>query len=120
MSEASPAGGGKGRERSRGPSRAEIQESIRRRRAELRETLEEITVRVQPGTVVRDARSRVVSAVDSTAAKAYVVASRTATGMRTQFVRPDGGPRLDRLVPVAVVAVAAVGLLIAGSRRRRR
>ncbi|SFD33318.1 DUF3618 domain-containing protein [Streptomyces aidingensis] len=120
MSEASPAGGGKARGRNKGPSRAEIQESIRRRRAELRDTLEEISVRVQPGIVAREARSRVASAMDRTAGKAYVAAGRTVSGMRTQLVRDDGAPRLDRLVPAAVLVVAAVGLLVVGSRRRRR
>jgi hypothetical protein len=34
-------------------------------------------------------------------------------------VDADGAPRIDRLVPVAVVAVAVVGLLVVSTRRRK-
>jgi hypothetical protein len=43
-----------------------------------------------------------------------------ACGVQRQFVSEDGVPRLERIVPVALVLVGVVGLLAAGSYRRRR
>jgi hypothetical protein len=41
------------------------------------------------------------------------------TDVRAQFVDEDGAPRLERVVPVALVVVGVVGLLALSSRRRR-
>jgi MYXO-CTERM domain-containing protein len=40
--------------------------------------------------------------------------------VKGQFVTEDGAPRLERIVPIALVAAAGVGLLVVGSRRRKR
>lgn len=99
---------------------AEIAARIEQRRQALAETLDEIAVRVHPKTMVADARNRAVSAVDRTAGRAYVAVNRTVTDVRSQLVSADGAPRLERVVPVALVAVGLVGLLVLSSRRRRR
>lgn len=99
---------------------AQIEADIIRRRGQLAETLDEIGVRVHPKTIVGDAKARVVSGVDHTAGRAFVAVSRAVSGARAQFIGLDGGPRLDRLVPVALVAAGIVGLLAVSVRRRRR
>ncbi|GAA1177086.1 DUF3618 domain-containing protein [Streptomyces hebeiensis] len=98
---------------------AQIEADIVRRRDQLAETLDEIGVRVHPKTIVGDAKARVASRVDQTAGRAYVAVNRTLSGVRTQFVRTDGGPRMERLVPVALVAIGLVGLMVVSTRRRR-
>ncbi|MFI5754477.1 DUF3618 domain-containing protein [Streptomyces sp. NPDC051569] len=98
---------------------AQIEADIVRRRGQLAETLDEIGVRVHPRTIVGDAKAKVVSSVDQTAGRAFIAVNRTVAGVRAQFVGPDGGPRLERLVPVALVAVGVVGLLAVSVRRRR-
>jgi hypothetical protein len=102
------------------PSAAEIAARIDQRRRNLAATLDEIGVRIHPRTMVGDARNRAVSAVDRTAGKAYVVVNRTVSDVRSQLVSAEGAPRLERVVPVALVAVGLVGLLVLSSRRRRR
>jgi len=97
---------------------AEIEAEIARRRQELAVTLDEIAVRVHPKTVVADAKAKAASAVDRTAGRAYVAVNRAMTDARGQFVAEDGTPRMERIVPVAVAVVAAVGLLAAVSSRR--
>ncbi|MEU0597998.1 DUF3618 domain-containing protein [Streptomyces sp. NPDC006393] len=98
---------------------AEIEADIRRRREVLAETLDEIGVRVHPKTIVADAKAKVTSHVDHTLGRAYVQVNRVVSDVRAQFVDGDGAPRLERIVPVALVAVGVVGLLALGSRRRR-
>ncbi|MGS2588203.1 DUF3618 domain-containing protein [Streptomyces hebeiensis] len=98
---------------------AQIEADIVRRRDQLAETLDEIGVRVHPKTIVGDAKARVASRVDQTAGRAYVAVNRTLSGVRTQFVGADGGPRMERLVPVALVAIGLVGLMVVSTRRRR-
>ena len=98
---------------------AEIEAAIRRRRAVLAETLDEIGVRVHPKTIVGDAKAKVVSNIDHTLGRAYVQVNRAVSDVRAQFVDEEGGPRLERVVPVALVAVGLVGLLALGMRRRR-
>lgn len=100
--------------------RAEITARIAQRRQDLATTLDEIAVRVHPKTIVNDARTRAVSAVDRTAGKAYVAVNRTVSDVRGQLVAADGTPRLERVVPVALITVGLVGLLVLSSRRRRR
>ncbi|MET8680478.1 DUF3618 domain-containing protein [Streptomyces sp. NPDC004647] len=98
---------------------AQIEADIARRRQELAVTLDEIAVRVHPRTIVGDAKARAASAVDRTAGRAYVAANRAVTDVRGKLVSPDGQPRMDRIVPVALAAVAVVGLLAFTTRRRR-
>jgi hypothetical protein len=98
---------------------AQIEADIVRRRGQLAETLDEIGVRVHPKTIVGDAKARVASSVDQTAGRAYVAVNRTISDVRAQFFGDDGAPRLERVVPVALLAVGVVGLLAMSVRRRR-
>ncbi|MER5460728.1 DUF3618 domain-containing protein [Streptomyces sp. NPDC002668] len=98
---------------------AQIEADIVRRRDQLAETLDEIGVRMHPKTVIGDAKARIASTVDHTAGRAVVVVNRAVSDVKAQFVSEDGGPRLERLVPVALVAVAVVGVLAFSVRRRR-
>ncbi|MFF7386967.1 DUF3618 domain-containing protein [Streptomyces scabiei] len=98
---------------------AEIEADIKRRRENLAETLDEIGVRVHPRTIVGDAKAKVVSNIDHTLGAAYVSVNRVVGDVRGQFVDEDGAPRVERIVPVALVVVAVVGLLALGTRRRR-
>nr|BFD84588.1 DUF3618 domain-containing protein [Streptomyces sp. Xyl84] len=98
---------------------AEIEADIRRRRETLAETLDEIGVRVHPKTIVGDARAKVASHVDHTLGRAYVQVNRVVSEVRGQFTDEAGAPRLERIVPVALLAVGVVGLLAVGGRKRR-
>ncbi|MFI1421686.1 DUF3618 domain-containing protein [Streptomyces sp. NPDC020731] len=99
---------------------AQIEADIKSRRAVLAETLDEIGVRVHPKTIVGDARARVVSNVDHTLGRAYVRVNGVVSDVKAQFVDEEGSPRLERVIPVAVLVVGVVGLLALGSRRRGR
>ncbi|MER6789309.1 MULTISPECIES: DUF3618 domain-containing protein [unclassified Streptomyces] len=98
---------------------AQIEADIRARREVLAETLDEIGVRVHPKTIVGDAKAKVVANVDHTLGRAYVQVNRVVSEVRAQFVDEEGAPRLERVVPVALVVVGVVGLLALGTRRRR-
>ncbi|GAA2453270.1 DUF3618 domain-containing protein [Streptomyces lavendulocolor] len=98
---------------------AQIEADIVRRREQLAVTLDEIGVRVHPKTIIGDAKARVASTVDQTAGRAFVTVNRVVTDVKGRFVSEDGAPRLERLVPVALLAVGVVGLLAMGARRRR-
>jgi Protein of unknown function (DUF3618) len=98
---------------------AQIEADIKHRRDVLAETLDEIGVRVHPKTIVGDAKAKVVSNVDRTLGRAYVGVNRVVSDVKGQFVDHKGAPRLERIVPVALVAVGLVGLLALGSRRRK-
>ncbi|MFE3599349.1 DUF3618 domain-containing protein [Streptomyces sp. NPDC059142] len=98
---------------------AQIEADIVRRRGQLAETLDEIGVRVHPRTIVGDAKAKVASTVDQTAGRAFVAVNRTVAGVRASFVGEDGGPRLERVVPVALLAVGVVGLLVMAGRPSR-
>lgn len=98
---------------------AQIEADIVRRREQLAEMLDEIGVRVHPKTVIGDAKAKVVSTVDATAGRAFVAVNRTMSDVKGKFVSDDGAPRLERVVPVALVAVGLVGLLAMSARRRR-
>ncbi|GAA1533864.1 DUF3618 domain-containing protein [Streptomyces albidochromogenes] len=98
---------------------AQIEADIKSRRDRLAVTLDEIGVRLHPKTIVGDAKARVASTVDHTAGRAFVAVNRTVSDVKAQFVDEDGSPRLERLVPVALVAVGLVGLLALSTRRRR-
>ncbi|MEU6666233.1 DUF3618 domain-containing protein [Streptomyces sp. NPDC046727] len=98
---------------------AQIEADIKRRREVLAETLDEIGVRVHPKTIVGDAKAKVIANVDHTVGRAYVQVNRVVSDVRAQFVDAEGTPRLERVVPVALVVVGVVGLLALGARRRR-
>ncbi|MGP4114349.1 DUF3618 domain-containing protein [Streptomyces sp. 4N509B] len=91
----------------------EIEARIARRRKDLAVTLDEIAVRVHPRTIMGDARARAMEVRDRTV-------ERVTGGVRDQFVTPEGAVRLERVVPVALVAAAAVGLLVLSSRSSSR
>ncbi|KUJ64961.1 hypothetical protein ACZ90_52365 [Streptomyces albus subsp. albus] len=99
---------------------AQIEAEIARRRQELALTLDEIGVRLHPRTIIGDAKAKAVSTVDRTAGRAYVAANRVVTEIRGQLVGEDGTPRLERIVPVALVVVGVVGLIAVSGRRRDR
>ncbi|MER6126597.1 DUF3618 domain-containing protein [Streptomyces sp. NPDC001795] len=98
---------------------AQIEADIKRRRETLAETLDEIGVRVHPKTIVGDAKAKVVSNIDHTLGRAYVGVNRVVSEVKGQLVTEDGAPRLERIVPVALVVVGVVGLFALGSRRRK-
>lgn len=98
---------------------AQIEADIVRRRQELAVTLDEIGVRLHPKTIMDDAKAKAAAAVDRTAGRAYVAANRAISDVRAQLVSQDGAPRLERIVPVAMLGVAVVGLLTLRARRRR-
>ncbi|KOV59344.1 membrane protein [Streptomyces sp. MMG1121] len=98
---------------------AQIEADIKRRREVLAETLDEIGVRVHPQTIIGDAKAKVVANLDHTVGRAYVQVNRAVSEVRAQFVDDEGAPRLERIVPVALLAVGVVGLLTLSSRRRR-
>lgn len=98
---------------------AQIEADIKTRRDQLAVTLDEIGVRLHPSTIVGDVKAKVASSVDQTAGRAFEAVNRAVTDVRAQFVDEDGAPRLERLVPVALVAVGVVGLLTLSVRRRR-
>ncbi|MDX3310730.1 DUF3618 domain-containing protein [Streptomyces sp. NPDC054884] len=98
---------------------AQIEADIRARREVLAETLDEIGVRVHPKTIVGDVKAKVVANVDHTLGRAYVQVNRVVSDVKAQFVDEEGAPRLERVVPVALVVVGVVGLLAFGPRRRK-
>ncbi|MEU6985546.1 DUF3618 domain-containing protein [Streptomyces sp. NPDC046324] len=98
---------------------AQIEADIVRRREQLAETLDEIGIRMHPKTIIGDAKAKVASTVDHTAGRAFVAVNRTVSDVKARFVGDDGAPRLERVVPVALVAVALVGLLAMTTRKRK-
>jgi hypothetical protein len=99
---------------------AQIEADIVRRREQLAVTLDEIGIRMHPKTIIGDAKAKVASTVDQTAGRAFVAVNRTVSDVKARFTHEDGAPRLERVVPVALVAVAVVGLLAFSSRKGRR
>ncbi|MFD6416915.1 DUF3618 domain-containing protein [Streptomyces sp. NPDC060194] len=98
---------------------AQIESDIKTRRDKLAVTLDEIGVRVHPSTIKGNAKAKVTEAVDNTLGRAYVSANRAVSGVRAQFVGEDGSPRLERIVPVALVGVAVIGLVTLSVAKRR-
>ncbi|MBJ7905168.1 DUF3618 domain-containing protein [Streptomyces sp. NPDC004549] len=99
---------------------AQIEADIKRRREVLAETLDEIGVRVHPKTIVGDAKAKAVANLDHVFGQAFVTANRVMTEVRDQFVDDDGAPRMERIVPAALIVAGAVGLVVVGATRRRR
>ncbi|MYT30598.1 DUF3618 domain-containing protein [Streptomyces sp. MspMP-M5] len=99
---------------------AQIEADIVRRRQDLAVTLDEIGVRLHPKTIMDEAKSKASAAVDRTAGRAYVAVNRLVSDVRGQLVSEDGAPRLERIVPVAMVGVAVIGLLVLGSKKRHK
>ncbi|MEV6166277.1 DUF3618 domain-containing protein [Streptomyces sp. NPDC052052] len=97
---------------------AQIEADIISRREQLAVVLDEIGVRVHPKTIMGDAKAKAAEAVDRTAGRAFVAANRTVSDVKAQFVSEEGAPRLERVVPVAMLAVGVVGLLVMAKRRR--
>ena len=98
---------------------AQIEADIVRRRQELAVTLDEIGVRLHPKTIMDEAKAKAAEAVDRTAGRAYVAANRAVSDVRAQLVSENGTPRLERVIPVAMLGVAVIGLLALRTRRRR-
>ncbi|MEH6379209.1 DUF3618 domain-containing protein [Streptomyces sp. KLMMK] len=97
---------------------AQIEADIARRRNELAVTLDEIGVRMHPSTIVGDAKAKVAAKVDHTAGRACAAAHRLVSDAKARFTTEEGAPRLDRIVPVAMVAVGVLGLIAVSSKRR--
>ncbi|WP_299527855.1 DUF3618 domain-containing protein [uncultured Streptomyces sp.] len=100
-------------------SPAQIEADIISRRQQLAVVLDEIGVRVHPKTIIGDAKAKVAGKVDHTAGRAFVAVNRSVSGVKAQFVSEDGSPRLERVIPVALLAVGVVGLLTVSARRRK-
>ncbi|WP_254878520.1 DUF3618 domain-containing protein [Streptomyces sp. NA04227] len=96
---------------------AQIEADIKSRRVTLAETLDEIGVRVHPKTIIGDAKAGIAARVDHTLGRAYVAANRAVSSVRARFVSDEGQPRLERVIPAAVVVVGVTSLVLV--RRRR-
>lgn len=99
---------------------AQIEADIISRREQLAVVLDEIGVRVHPKTIIGDAKAKAAGAVDRTAGRAFVAVNRTVSDVKAQFVSEEGSPRLERVIPVALLAVGVVGLVVVSGRRGRR
>ncbi|WP_254812477.1 DUF3618 domain-containing protein [Streptomyces cavourensis] len=98
---------------------AQIEADIISRREQLAVVLDEIGVRVHPKTIIGDAKARVAANVDRTAGRAFVAVNRSVSEVKAQFVAADGSPRLERVIPAALLVVGVVGLLSVSKRRRK-
>ncbi|MFB8038656.1 DUF3618 domain-containing protein [Streptomyces sp. NPDC056004] len=99
---------------------AQIEADIISRREQLAVVLDEIGVRVHPDTIMGDMKAKAAEAVDRTAGRAFVAVNRAVSDVKAQFVSEDGAPRLERVVPAALLAMGVVGLVVASKRRRKR
>ncbi|MFJ7269778.1 DUF3618 domain-containing protein [Streptomyces sp. NPDC099050] len=98
---------------------AQIEADIVRRREQLAEALDEIGVRIHPKTIVGDAKAKVVSNVDHVVGRAVATVNRLVTDAGDALRHDDGAPRVERIVPVALLAIGVVGLLVVSARRKR-
>ncbi|MEW1635781.1 DUF3618 domain-containing protein [Streptomyces sp. NPDC093801] len=98
---------------------AQIEADIVRRREQLAETLDEIGVRMHPQTIIGDAKARVASTVDHTLGRAVASVNRLITDVTDGLRDENGAPRIERIVPVALLAAGAVGLVVVSVRRKR-
>ncbi|MET8328667.1 DUF3618 domain-containing protein [Streptomyces sp. NPDC005181] len=99
---------------------AQIEADIISRREQLAVVLDEIGVRVHPKTIIGDAKAKAAEAVDRTAGRAFVAVNRTVSDVKAQFVSKDGAPRMERVIPVALLAAGVVGLVVVSARRKKR
>ncbi|MFH8472850.1 DUF3618 domain-containing protein [Streptomyces sp. NPDC018000] len=99
---------------------AQIEADIISRREQLAVMLDEIGVRVHPKTIMGDAKAKAAEAVDRAAGRAFVAVNRTVSDVKAQFVSEDGTPRMERVIPAALLTVGVVGLLAASKRRRKK
>jgi hypothetical protein len=99
---------------------AQIEADIISRREQLAVVLDEIGVRMHPKTIIGDAKAKAAEAVDRTAGRAFVAVNRTVSDVKAQFVSEDGAPRLERVVPAALLAVGVMGLVVVSVRRKKR
>ncbi|MER5614255.1 MULTISPECIES: DUF3618 domain-containing protein [unclassified Streptomyces] len=99
---------------------AQIEADIISRREQLAVVLDEIGVRVHPDTIMGDMKAKAAEAVDRTAGRAFVAVNRAVSDVKAQFVSEDGAPRLERVIPAALLAAGVVGLVVASKRRRKR
>ncbi|MFE9254778.1 DUF3618 domain-containing protein [Streptomyces sp. NPDC006879] len=97
---------------------AQIEADIVRRREQLAETLDEIGIRMHPQTIIGDAKARVASTVDHTAGRAFVAVNRAVNDVKAGLQDEDGAPRLERILPLALLAAGLVGLAVSARRRR--
>ncbi|MFD3657989.1 DUF3618 domain-containing protein [Streptomyces sp. 24-1644] len=98
---------------------AQIEADIITRRDQLAVVLDEIGVRMHPKTIMGDAKAKVAGTVDRTAGRAFVAVNRSVSDVKAQFVSKDGAPRLERVIPAALLVVGVVGLLTVSVRRRK-
>ncbi|MFI5862842.1 DUF3618 domain-containing protein [Streptomyces sp. NPDC051546] len=98
---------------------AQIEADIVRRREQLAEALDEIGVRLHPKTIVGDAKAKVVGNIDHVVGRAVATVNRLVTDAGDGLRHEDGTPRVERIVPVALLAVGVVGLLVMSARRKR-
>ncbi|WP_405687537.1 DUF3618 domain-containing protein [Streptomyces sp. NBC_00057] len=98
---------------------AQIEADIISRREQLAVVLDEIGVRVHPKTIMGDAKAKAAEAVDRTAGRAFVAVNRTVSDVKARFVSEDGAPRLERVIPAALLAAGVVGLIAVSKRRRK-
>lgn len=98
---------------------AQIEADIVRRREQLAEALDEIGVRIHPQTIIGDAKARVASSVDHTLGRAVAAVNRLITDVTDGLRDENGAPRVERIVPVALLAAGAVGLVVVTVRRKR-
>ncbi|WP_328910380.1 DUF3618 domain-containing protein [Streptomyces sp. NBC_00234] len=98
---------------------AQIEADIITRREQLAVVLDEIGVRVHPKTIIGDAKAKVAGTVDRTAGRAFVAVNRSVSDVRAKFVSEDGAPRLERVIPAALLVVGVVGLLAVSTRRKK-
>ncbi|MEU8678437.1 DUF3618 domain-containing protein [Streptomyces sp. NPDC048560] len=100
-------------------SPAQIEADIITRRDQLAVVLDEIGVRMHPKTIIGDAKAKVAGTVDRTAGRAFVAVNRSVSDVKARFVTQDGSPRLDRVIPAALLMVGVVSLLTVSVRRRK-
>lgn len=98
---------------------AQIEADIVRRREQLAEALDEIGVRMHPKTIVGDAKAKMVGNIDHVVGRAVATVNRLVTDAGDGLRHDDGTPRIERIVPVALLAVGVVGLLVMSARRKR-
>ncbi|WP_327367649.1 DUF3618 domain-containing protein [Streptomyces sp. NBC_01217] len=99
---------------------AQIEADIISRREQLAVVLDEIGVRVHPKTIMGDAKAKAAEAVDRTAGRAFVAVNRTVSDVKARFVSEEGSPRLERVIPAALLVVGVVGLFAVSKRRRKK